>query len=128
MCINSATPARSRERSPQSILFHADASDPDMRYFSRFNGFDPYLAFTAGGRKIGVGQSNEYGLRHLAKRYQISGFRVRPRFPADLFSALREAGVKITVDEDDSLFPERQCKTSAEVEALRSSGSARAWW
>lgn len=27
-----------------SILFHAEASDPDMLYFSRFQAFDPYLA------------------------------------------------------------------------------------
>lgn len=157
MSINNTPAARSGERFPQSILFHADASDPDMRYFSRFNAFDPYLAFTAGGRKIGVGPSNEYGrmvsesdfdevlflpdihkgaarrfnlsegiapepsqvVRHLAELYQISAFRVGSRFPAGLFSALREAGIKISVDEDESLFPERQCKTSAEVEALR---------
>lgn len=43
------------------ILFHADASDPDMLYFSRFNAFDPYLAFSHRGRKIGLSNSMEYG-------------------------------------------------------------------
>ena len=44
-----------------SILFHADASDPDMLYFSRFSAFDPYLAFSFGGKKIGLSNSMEYG-------------------------------------------------------------------
>ncbi|QTN31059.1 aminopeptidase P family protein [Akkermansiaceae bacterium] len=44
-----------------SILFHADASDPDMLYFSRFSAFDPYLAFSYGGKKIGLSSSMEYG-------------------------------------------------------------------
>lgn len=44
-----------------SILFHADASDPDMLYFSRFSAFDPYLAFSHEGKKIGLSHSMEYG-------------------------------------------------------------------
>lgn len=42
------------------ILFHADAHDPDMLYFSRFSAFDPYLAFSHNGKKIGVSHSMEY--------------------------------------------------------------------
>lgn len=42
------------------VLFHADAHDPDMLYFSRFNAFDPYLAFSLNGKKIGVSHSMEY--------------------------------------------------------------------
>lgn len=42
------------------ILFHADASDPDMLYFSRFSAFDPYLAFSYNGKKIGISHSMEY--------------------------------------------------------------------
>jgi len=45
----------------RSVLLHADASDPDMLYFSRFQAFDPYLAFSANGRRIGVTHANEYG-------------------------------------------------------------------
>jgi Xaa-Pro aminopeptidase len=44
-----------------SVLMHADASDPDMLYFSRFNAFDPYLAFSVNGRRIGVIHASEYG-------------------------------------------------------------------
>lgn len=44
-----------------SLLFYADAADPDMLYFSRFSAFDPYLAFTHGGKKIGISHSMEYG-------------------------------------------------------------------
>ena len=40
---------------------HADASDPDMLYFSRFNAFDPYLAFSVNGRRIAVTHAMEYG-------------------------------------------------------------------
>ncbi|MES2982307.1 MAG: Xaa-Pro peptidase family protein [Verrucomicrobiota bacterium] len=42
------------------VLFHADAHDSDMLYFSRFRAFDPYLAFSFGGKKIGVSHSMEY--------------------------------------------------------------------
>lgn len=45
---------------PASILFHADAHDPDMLYFSRFAAFDPYLAFAHKGRKIGIAPTLEY--------------------------------------------------------------------
>lgn len=48
-------------KSSPSLLFHADANDPDMLYFSRFGAFDPYLAFTAGGKKIGVASIVEHG-------------------------------------------------------------------
>jgi len=44
-----------------SVLMHADASDPDMLYFSRFQAFDPYLAFSVNGRRIGVIHASEYG-------------------------------------------------------------------
>lgn len=43
------------------ILFHADAGDPDMLYFSRFSAFDPYLAFSHAGIKYGISHSMEYG-------------------------------------------------------------------
>lgn len=42
------------------LLFHADAHDPDMLYFSRFSAFDPYLAFSYQGKKIGISHSMEY--------------------------------------------------------------------
>ncbi len=45
----------------KSILFHAEATDPDMLYFSRFQAFDPYLAFTVGGRRFAVITAGEYG-------------------------------------------------------------------
>ena len=48
------------KRSP-SILFHAEASDPDMLYFSRFNALDPYLAFSVDGRRVAVTAAGEYG-------------------------------------------------------------------
>ncbi len=50
-----------REPNDGALLFHADASDPDLLYFSRFNAVDPYLAFTTGRKKIGVTPAPEYG-------------------------------------------------------------------
>jgi hypothetical protein len=41
----------SREPNDGALLFHADASDPDLLYFSGFNAVDPYLAFTLGRKK-----------------------------------------------------------------------------
>lgn len=157
------TSAKSRE-TPPSILFHAESSDPDMLYFSRFNAFDPYLAFTSGRKRVAVIAAGEYGrmvkesafdevllqheverdaarrfklpegskpdtcqlVRHLAKRYRIPGFRVGSRFPAGLFSELQQGGIKIAADTNGGLFPERQCKTAAEVEALRKGNRASA--
>lgn len=54
------TPKKTNQQ-PASILFHADANDSDMLYFSRFNAFDPYLAFSVGKKKIGVCPDMEYG-------------------------------------------------------------------
>ena len=56
----SAAASKSARR-PESILFHADAGDPDMLYFSRFNAFDPYLAFSVGKKKIALAPTLEYG-------------------------------------------------------------------
>jgi len=44
-----------------SILFHAEATDPDMLYFSRFNAFDPYFAFSVAGKRVAVITAAEYG-------------------------------------------------------------------
>ena len=58
---NQKTKGASRPgQAPSSILFHSDASDPDMLYFSRFAAFDPYLAFSIKGRKFGISNSMEY--------------------------------------------------------------------
>jgi len=59
---NPKTTARKKAGEPKpSILFYADAADPDMLYFSRFSAFDPYLAFSLDGKKIGISHSMEYG-------------------------------------------------------------------
>ena len=44
-----------------AVLFHADATDPDMLYFSRFHAHDPYLAFAVNGRRFAVTHESEYG-------------------------------------------------------------------
>ena len=54
-------PPKKSDSTPASILFHADASDPDMLYFSKFNAFDPYLAFSVNGKKFGVAPTLEFG-------------------------------------------------------------------
>lgn len=61
MSISNATIKNKLRKTTPSILFYADATDPDMRYFSKFNAFDPWLAFTAGGKKIAVAPIHEYG-------------------------------------------------------------------
>jgi len=50
----SSTSKKSTSNQSPSLLFHADASDPDMLYFSRFRIPDPFLAFTVGKKKIGI--------------------------------------------------------------------------
>ncbi len=153
-------PSKSRgkpAKQSHSLLFHADANDPDMLYFSRFQAHDPYLAFSVNGRRIGVTHAMEYGrmvkesafdeilllnevragaakrfklptgkvpelhhmVLHLAEHYQIPNFRVGPRFPISLGRKLREAGMILDIADGEGLFPERQIKTAAEVEALR---------
>jgi Xaa-Pro aminopeptidase len=145
-----------------SVLLHADASDPDMLYFSRFRAFDPYLAFSVNGRRFAVTHPLEYGrmakesafdeilllnevrngaverfklpkdkspdtaqiVLHLAELHGIPSFKVGPRFPHGLARKLREAGMTLDIAENDALFPERQIKTAAEVEALRKGNKA----
>jgi Xaa-Pro aminopeptidase len=145
-----------------SILFHAEASDPDMLYFSRFQAFDPYLAFSVAGRRIAVITAGEYGrmvkesafdeilllnevredaakrfklpkgkqpelhqmVLHLAELHGIPAFRVGSRFPAGLAHKLKEEGMTLEIAGDSGLFPERQVKTAAEVEALRKGNKA----
>ena len=50
-----------KRQRPSSLLFHADSKDPDMLYFSRFNAFDPYLAFSVGSKRVAVTTTGEYG-------------------------------------------------------------------
>lgn len=145
-----------------SILIHAESTDPDMLYFSRFQAFDPYLAFTVKGRRYAVITAGEYGrmvkesafdeilllnevceeaakrfklpkgkqpelhqmVLHLAELHRIPAFRVGSRFPAGLAHKLREAGMTLEIADDGGLFPERQIKTAAEVEALRKGNMA----
>jgi Xaa-Pro aminopeptidase len=145
-----------------SVLMHADASDPDMLYFSRFQAFDPYLAFSVNGRRIAVSHASEYGrmvkesafdeilllnevrdgaakrfklpkgktpdtaqlVLHLAELHGIADFMVGARFPHGLARKLHEAGMTLDLAENDGLFPERQIKTAAEVEALRKGNKA----
>jgi len=53
--------SKARSNHAKPVLFHSDANDPDMLYFSRFQAFDPYLAFSADGKRIGVTHAMEYG-------------------------------------------------------------------
>ncbi|MFK7851101.1 MAG: hypothetical protein AB8D78_09000, partial [Akkermansiaceae bacterium] len=59
--VKKKSPRNTKSSRPSSVLFHADAHDPDMLYFSRFSAFDPYLAFSSKGKKIGISHSMEYG-------------------------------------------------------------------
>ena len=61
MIKSESTAMKRAGRQSSSVLFHADAGDPDMLYFSRFSAFDPYLAFTVGSKRIGVASPMEYG-------------------------------------------------------------------
>jgi Xaa-Pro aminopeptidase len=62
MIKNASSPAtKATKEATPAILFHADAADPDMLYFSRFNAFDPYMAFSVGGKKFAVAPGMEYG-------------------------------------------------------------------
>jgi len=146
----------------KSILFHAEATDPDMLYFSRFQAFDAYLAFTVDGRRFAVITAGEYGrmakesafdeilllnevrdgatkrfklpkgeqaklhqmVLHLAEIHGIPSFRVGSRFPVGLARKLWEAGMTLDIADNSGLFPERQIKTAAEVDALRKGNKA----
>ncbi len=135
-----------------------------MWYFSRFNAFDPYLAFSVDGRRIAVIPSTEYGrmakesvfdeillfnevsegaasrfklpkgklpglhqmVLHLAELHDIPNFQVSSRFPLGMARKLRESGMTLDIANGSGLFPERQIKTPAEVEALRNGNKASA--
>ena len=57
-------------------------------------------------------------IRLLAQEYGVSRFTVPEDFPAGLFAQLRQAGVAVDIC-DGALFPERECKSAAEVNAIR---------
>ncbi|MEI6175515.1 MAG: Xaa-Pro peptidase family protein [Verrucomicrobiota bacterium] len=158
----SAASHKPHGKGANSVLFHAEATDPDMLYFSRFQAFDPYLAFTVGDRRLAVIIAGEFGrmvkesafdeilllnevrdgaarrfklpegeppelhqmVLHLAELHGIPTFRVGSRFPVGLARKLREAGMTLEIADDNGLFPERQIKTAAEVEALRKGNKA----
>ena len=61
---------------------------------------------------------------HLAETHGIPSFRVGSRFPAGLARKLRDAGMILEIADENGLFPERQIKTAAEVEALRKGNRA----
>lgn len=156
------TPKGKGRRREPSILLHADNTDPDMWYFSRFNAFDPYLAFSVDGRRVAVITAGEYGrmakesafdeilllddvregaairfklpegmvpdlhqmVLHLAELHDIPTFQVGSRFPVGMARKLRESGMTLEIANGSGLFPERQIKTAAEVEALRKGNKA----
>ena len=74
----------------------------------------------------GVVPDDSQVVSHLAKLYGISEFRVGSRFPAGLAFKLKDAGLNITVAANGDLLPQRECKTAAEVEALRKGNRASA--
>ena len=153
---------KSKTKQPDSVLFYSDSGDPDMLYFSRFNAFDPYLAFSVGKKKFAVAPDMEFGrmskesafdeillfseiqkgaarrfklkegeapsisqlIRHFAKLYKITTFRVSSKFPVGAAFKLQEAGMKLEVAGNEGLFPEREIKTVEEVEALRKGNQA----
>ncbi|HEX5790066.1 MAG TPA: hypothetical protein VFY13_02885, partial [Luteolibacter sp.] len=46
-------------RHEPSLLFYADGTDPDLRYFGGFHAMDPYLAFAVGQTKVAVASIHE---------------------------------------------------------------------
>ncbi len=155
---------KTRSSKKPSILFYADVTDPDMRYFSRFNAIDPFLAFSEGNKKIAITHVSEHGrmlkeadfdeilllpdlhkratkrfklkkgekpndchlVRLIAEERGIESFRVSRRFPAGFYVALQKAGVKLDVEEQPNLFPERQIKTPEEIKSLTAGNRASA--
>lgn len=70
-----------------SVLFHADASDPDMLYFSRFQAFDPYLAFSVNGNRVAVTHAMEYG--RMVKESAFDEILLLPDVRADAASRFK---------------------------------------
>lgn len=61
---------------------------------------------------------------HLAELHDILNFQVSPRFPVGMARKLRESGMTLEIANGSGLFPGRQIKTAAEVEALRKGDQA----
>ena len=76
--------------------------------------------------KKGIVPDDRHVVSHLAALYGIEEFRVGSRFPAGLAFELQDAGLNITVEGTGDLLPERECKSAAEVEALRKANRASA--
>jgi Xaa-Pro aminopeptidase len=61
---------------------------------------------------------------HLAELHDIPNFQVSSRFPAGMARKLHESGMTLEIANGNGLFPGRQIKTAAEVEALRKGNKA----
>ena len=57
-------------------------------------------------------------IAELARSYRVKGFRVADDFPAALYLKLKKLGLTLELA-DGPLFPERECKTTKEANAIR---------
>ena len=65
-------------------------------------------------RRVGSAET----IAELARAFRVKAFRVADDFPAALFLALRDLGLRLELAEGP-LFPEREIKSSAEASAIR---------
>ena len=68
----------------------------------------------------------EHLIRLLAKQLDIPGWQIPQDFPAGIALALRDAGVKLTVAEGSTLFPDRETKTDDEAKHIQAGNAASA--
>jgi len=63
-------------------------------------------------------------IRHLSDIYEIKEFIVGSRFPAGLYDEMQKAGLKVRIENNGGLFPERLCKSAEEIKAIRRANRA----
>ena len=97
--------------SPLEYARAAGEANPEVRVIERSQFIDKENP----GGSIAVSLSRALGIDH---------WLVPARFPLIEAEKLRSAGIEATCCRENSFFPERECKTTAEVKAIRQSQAA----
>ena len=136
---------------PKLIIASTDES-ADLLYAGGFNAPDEFLYYETDREKCIVVSPLEYaravseanpGVKviersrfvnkknpaesitvNLSRALGIGHWLVPARFPLLEAEKLREAGILVTCSQSSSFFPERECKTRAEIKAVRQSQAA----
>lgn len=143
---------KSSRSTPEVLMYAASESDVDVLYFGGVFVPDPFISFSCKGKRFAVVSQLEFArivkvggydevlsleevassakspqpalqIAWVAKKFQISTFKVAEKFPCGLAFQLQELGVQLEVAEG-LLFPERERKSDDEAKQIKLGNAA----